>query len=200
MHNRLHIGVVALFFIVAACGSAKTDTPDTPDTRASQEKKTVKQTRAVAKNSAGPKTSKKDDASPNTQSTQKLDPQKQLPALLNPLVTEVTASSHISKHPPKHVLDGINQTAWNARGDKPGSQWLEFKFEKPVEISTIVMTTGWEKISRRPYSLFYGNSRAEKVVLSLDGKQVAVETGSHHIRRLQFKHINTKATHRYSDS
>ena len=154
LRKKLQIAFWGLISLLAACGSAKTELPESKEIRETD----VKERNVTEPDTAMEKsllTGKEASGDAPTENINK--PAKSLPVLLNSLVTGVTASSHVSNHPPEHVLDGMNETAWNARGDAPGKEWLQFRFEKPVDISTIVMSTGWEKMSRKNQSKISGN-------------------------------------------
>lgn len=190
MQGLLFFGL-GLLLGISACGSSKDDSPASAGSKKSVQKNDTMPGDAI---SGAAQTETLEQHGKHTPAPKEKAGSDRAALWLNPLVHEILASSHFFKHPPGHVLDGINQTTWNARGDAPGKEWLEFKFETPQSISTIVINTGWEKMSRKWESLFYGNSRAQKVKLFLNGRQVAVKSGGRHVRRLVFDNIDETAT------
>lgn len=107
----------------------------------------------------------------------------------------VRASSHIvlrdRQYPPILAFDGDRSTAWNEGAPGHGQgEWIEAAFATPARIRRIVLTTGWDDISRRGEDLFTGNAHLRRVVLEVDGQPLRTLEVAADDREITFERLN----------
>ncbi len=97
------------------------------------------------------------------------------PAVLERLFpSTVLASSYRGgnrdEHAPWHAFDGRADTAWSESSGGVGrGGWIEARFNTPVVVNSLRLTTGWDHVDRRRADLFTQRSHLRRVRVVFDG-------------------------------
>jgi hypothetical protein len=69
---------------------------------------------------------------------------------------------------PQQAFDGTDDTAWAVRDAVSGSDWIEASFAPGTRVSRVVLTTGYEKHTRRGLDLFTANAHLARFTIETD--------------------------------
>lgn len=141
-------------------------------------------------------------ASPSPAAPQPISPTNaspSLPWLVVPTIVSVSASSVFvrgtEQHPAIFAVDGARRTAWCSAPGQTTDEWIELRFDRPLEIRRIRLVPGYDKrINEGAKDLFDLNGRIRLVRISFDGKEKLERAIPVELRTLEIANIAETAS------